>query len=102
MAKKTDNPGVESGQDVQVPVNETEVETTAEVEQQPGQEAQAPVDEIPEETEVEDEPKVKIVVLKQFRDRFDHKTLYHPGDELIFDAERAEDVIERELAKRKE
>lgn len=41
---------------------------------------------------------VKIVVLKPFRDKFEKKTRYEAGTELEFDAERAEDVVTRELA----
>ena len=41
---------------------------------------------------------VKIVVLKPFRDKLDKKTRYEVGAELEFDAERADDVVARELA----
>lgn len=41
---------------------------------------------------------VKIVVLSPFRDKFDKSTRYEVGTELEFDAERAEDVVSRELA----
>ena len=41
---------------------------------------------------------VKIVVLKPFRDKLDKTTRYEVGEELEFDAERAEDVVSRELA----
>ena len=46
----------------------------------------------------ENESKVKIVVLIPFRDEFDKGTRYDVGTELEFDAERAEDVVTRELA----
>lgn len=41
---------------------------------------------------------VKIKVLKPFRDKFDKKVRYEAGAELEFEAERAEDVVTRELA----
>lgn len=40
----------------------------------------------------------KIVVLSPFRDKFDKNVRYDVGTELEFDAERAEDVVSRELA----
>lgn len=47
------------------------------------------------ETTVE---KVKIVATQVFRDKFDNKVRYTPGTELEVDAERAEDLVTRELA----
>ena len=47
------------------------------------------------------ENQVGIVVVKRFRDKFDHKTYYEVGQELEFDEERANDVIERGLAELK-
>jgi len=44
---------------------------------------------------------VGIVVLKRFKDKFDHETIYEAGQELEFDQERANDVIERGLAEEK-
>lgn len=41
---------------------------------------------------------VKIIVLKPFRDKFNKTTRYEVGAELEFEAERAEDVVTRELA----
>lgn len=41
---------------------------------------------------------VKIKVVKPFRDKFDIKIRYEVGAELEFDKERAEDVVNRELA----
>jgi len=46
--------------------------------------------------------KVTVIVLKEFQDRFDHKTLYPAGTELEVDKERADDLVSRELAKIKE
>ena len=41
---------------------------------------------------------VKIVVVTPFRDKLDKTTRYEAGTELEFDADRAEDVVTRELA----
>ncbi|MDH6357238.1 hypothetical protein [Parabacteroides sp. PF5-9] len=41
---------------------------------------------------------VKIVVLNPFRDKLDKKTRYEVGQELEFEAERADDLVTRELA----
>lgn len=68
-------------------------------------EEKTPVGATVEETQEERETLVqqmKIVVLKRFRDKFDHKMWYGAGDEVTFDRERAIDVIERDLAKLKE
>jgi len=68
-------------------------------------EEKTPVGATVEETQEERETLVqqmKIVVLKRFRDKFDHKMWYEAGDEVTFDRERAIDVIERDLAKLKE
>ena len=46
----------------------------------------------------EDEKLVKIVVVNRFRDKIDHETVYEAGQELEFDEERANDVIERGFA----
>jgi len=43
--------------------------------------------------------KMEVVVLKRFRDRYDHRTWYEVGMTLDFDAERAGDVIARGYAK---
>lgn len=45
-----------------------------------------------------EEAKVKITAAKVFRDKFDKSVLYHPGQELEFEPERAEDVVSRGLA----
>ena len=42
---------------------------------------------------------MKVVVLKRFRDKFDGKTRYQPGEVVEFADERAKDLIERGLAK---
>lgn len=42
---------------------------------------------------------VTVIVLMAFQDKIDHKTQYAPGDELQVDKERAEDLVERGLAK---
>ncbi len=42
---------------------------------------------------------VTAIVLMEFQDKIDHKTQYAPGDELQVDKERAEDLVERGLAK---
>jgi hypothetical protein len=39
-----------------------------------------------------------VVVLKKFRDKFDHRTLYVPGQELELEATRATEIVERGLA----
>jgi hypothetical protein len=41
----------------------------------------------------------KLVVLKLFQDKNDHKTLYKVGTEVEFEIERAEDLVKRGLAK---
>ncbi len=45
-----------------------------------------------------DGQQVKVIVLKRFRDKFDHKTWYEEGEEYEFEVSRADDLIERELA----
>lgn len=45
--------------------------------------------------------KVKIVVVKTFRDKNDHVTIYKPGDELSFEKARVDDLVKRGLAKLK-
>ena len=45
---------------------------------------------------------IAVIVLKRFRDKFDHKTWYEAGSELSFDPERANDLVSRGLAKAKE
>lgn len=47
------------------------------------------------------EKSVVIVVVKRFRDKFDHTTYYEVGQELEFDEARANDVVERGLAEPK-
>lgn len=47
---------------------------------------------------MEEKQTVKIKVLQPFRDKFDKSVLYEPGKELEFEASRAEDVVDRELA----
>ena len=46
----------------------------------------------------EEEKKVAIIVVKRFRDKFDHETYYEAGNELEFDEDRANDLVERGLA----
>lgn len=46
--------------------------------------------------------KVTVIVLEEFQDKFDHKTLYPVGTELEVDKERAEDLVSRKLASIKE
>jgi len=48
------------------------------------------------------EKQIDIVVLKRFRDKFDHKTWYDVGDEQAFDESRVNDLVERGLAEVKE
>lgn len=43
--------------------------------------------------------KVTVIVLEEFQDKFDHKTMYPAGTELEVDKERADDLVSRELAK---
>ena len=43
--------------------------------------------------------KVTVIVLEEFQDKFDHKTMYPTGTELEVDKERADDLVSRELAK---
>ena len=43
--------------------------------------------------------KVMVIVLEEFQDKFDHKTMYPTGTELEVDKERADDLVSRELAK---
>lgn len=38
-----------------------------------------------------------VKVLKAFRDKYNHKTLYSPGDKLVFEEERAFDCAKRGL-----
>ncbi len=47
---------------------------------------------------MEEKKTAKIKVLQPFRDKFEKSVLYAPGQELEFDASRAEDVVSRELA----
>ena len=47
---------------------------------------------------MEQKQTAKIKVLKPFRDKFNKSVLYEPGKELEFEASRAEDVVNRELA----
>ena len=42
---------------------------------------------------------VKVSVLKRFRDKNDHKTWYEVDEVLEFEALRAQDVVDRGLAK---
>jgi hypothetical protein len=44
---------------------------------------------------------IDIVVTARFRDKNDHETWYEVGDELQFEKERAENLIERGLAELK-
>ena len=46
--------------------------------------------------------KVTVIVLEEFQDKFDHKTLYPVGTELEVDKERADDLVGRKLARIKE
>ena len=46
--------------------------------------------------------KVTLIVLEEFQDKFDHKTMYPTGTELEVDKERADDLVSRKLAKVKE
>ena len=46
--------------------------------------------------------KVTVIVLEEFQDKFDHKTMYPAGTELEVDKERADDLVSRKLAKVKE
>ena len=88
MAKKTENTEEQ-------PVIENPEETTIETTE--------PVVEGTEETPVATtEDMVKVVVLKRFLDKYDHRTWFEVGDEPEFESERAADVIERGLAKLKE
>lgn len=48
--------------------------------------------------EQEKEVKVKIKVLRPFRDKFDKSVRYEPGQELEFEPDRAGDVVTRGLA----
>ena len=48
--------------------------------------------------EEKEEKNVAIVVVKRFRDKFDHMTYYEVGDEPEFDEDRAGDVVKRGLA----
>ncbi|MDR0505455.1 MAG: hypothetical protein LBH32_01370 [Dysgonamonadaceae bacterium] len=60
--------------------------------------AEETAEEKPEET-----PRIKaVIVLKRFRDKTDHKTLFVEGQEVKFDVERANDVVTRGLAKFKD
>lgn len=45
---------------------------------------------------------ITVIVLEAFQDKFDHKTQYPVGAELQVDKERAEDLVNRGLAKIKE
>jgi hypothetical protein len=48
---------------------------------------------------VEATGKVRVVVESEFTDKFDNSVTYRPGTVLEFDAERANDVVSRGLAK---
>lgn len=41
---------------------------------------------------------MEVIVVKRFRDKFDGRTRYMPGEVVKFEAERAQDLIERGLA----
>jgi len=126
MAKKADNTevsaaapvepaavepqaGVKTEPEVQIPAEGTAEETPAEPEAAEPEaevktepEVQIPAEGTTEETTVEpavEEQQMKIVVLKRFRDKFNHKTWYEVGDEVSFDRERVNDIVERGLAK---
>lgn len=45
---------------------------------------------------------IRVVVLSAFQDKFDHKTQYPEGTELLVDKERADDLVSRGLAKIKD
>lgn len=45
---------------------------------------------------------ITVIVLSTFQDRFDHKTQYPVGTELQVEKERADDLVNRGLAKVKE
>lgn len=47
---------------------------------------------------MENKEQAKIKVLVPFRDKFEKSVLYQPGQELEFEAPRAEDVVNRGLA----
>jgi len=99
MAKTKENP-------VEQPVIENPVETLVEPVEQGNENPKEPVEPVtgnPMETPIKpDENRVKVVVLKRFRDKYDQKTWYEVGDEPEFDEERAGDVIGRGLARLKE
>jgi len=92
MAKEAKNQT--SAKPEETPVNENmQAETQNPVETETKQ------DEV-ENTYPDETPTSKvIVVLKRFRDKTDHKTLFVVGQELEFDEERANDVVSRGLAK---
>lgn len=39
-----------------------------------------------------------IKVIKEFKDKFDHSTIYKVGEVVKFEAEREKDLVERKLA----
>lgn len=45
---------------------------------------------------------VTVVITKEFRDKNDHVTWYSKGQEVVFDKDRADDVVKRGLAVLKE
>jgi len=94
MAKENKNQTTVNPEET--PANEI-VQNTVEAEVKP-EDIQNPSDENPED----DPMGIQIVVVKRFKDKFDHKTLYTAGQELTFEEERANDLISRGLAKLKE
>lgn len=55
-----------------------------------------------EKTENVKSDKVKVTVVKVFRDKFDKSVLYNLGQEIELESERAKDVVERGLAEYQE
>lgn len=45
---------------------------------------------------------MKVLVLKRFRDKYDKKTRYQPGEVVDFSEDRAKSLVERGLAKAEE
>jgi hypothetical protein len=95
MAKKAEN-------QTSAKPDETPVSETAQVEVQNPAEAEVKQDKV-ETSQLDETPKNRvIVVLKRFRDKTDHKTLFAIGQEVEFDQERAANAVSRGLAKFKD
>ena len=101
MAKQTENQNGKAGEQMFVQADGKSIDLVYREEQT--QPVDTDSDQVNPNDSIETkEQQVEIVVVKTFRDKNDHKTRYKPGTELVFDRERADDVVKRGLAKLKD